>query len=89
MPIEVTRALVDGVLSGRLNGAEFEPDPIFNFLVPKSVDGVPTQILKPKNTWKDGSIYEVKARELANRFHENFKKFDQDASEEIASGSPK
>ena len=53
----------------------FVPDPIFQLLVPKSVLGIPNEILEQRNTWEDGTAYDEKAHELATLFINNFKKY--------------
>ena len=56
--------------------------------MPIAIDGVPTEVLNPRNAWADGEQYDKKANELANLFHENFKKFGT-VSEDISSkGGP-
>ncbi|HFB67433.1 MAG TPA: phosphoenolpyruvate carboxykinase (ATP), partial [Calditrichae bacterium] len=85
--IRYTRAMVKAALTGELNDTEFEPHPVFKVLVPKSCPGVPDEILNPRNTWKDKAAYDKKARELAQRFQENFKRF-ADADEAIKNAGP-
>ncbi|NOX37824.1 MAG: phosphoenolpyruvate carboxykinase (ATP) [Calditrichaeota bacterium] len=86
--IRFTRAMVKAALNGDLDRVEFRPDPIFRVLVPTQCPGVPAEILNPRNTWEDKSAYDLKARELARRFQENFKRFPN-ASEEIKAAGPK
>ncbi len=79
--IRYTRAMVKAALSGMLDNVEFTPHPVFKVLVPRSCPGVPDEILDPRNTWKDKAAYDAKARDLAQRFQENFKRFpDADAA---------
>ena len=51
--------------------------------------GVPSEILSPRETWKDDEGYYAKANELASAFNENFKKYEEFANEEIMAGAPK
>jgi len=51
MKLSYTRKLIDGIHEGALDSAEFETTPIFNLAIPKSVPGIPTEILNPRNTW--------------------------------------
>jgi phosphoenolpyruvate carboxykinase (ATP) len=71
-----TRAFVTAILNASLKGARFTPDPVFGLPLPDRVDGVPTEVLRPRNTWKDGAAYDAKATELAKKFRDNDKKFD-------------
>jgi phosphoenolpyruvate carboxykinase (ATP) len=70
--IHHTRALLNAALSGSLEGVEFHEDPVFGVLVPRSCDGVPSNILDPANTWPSRSEYDRKYDTLAARFIENF-----------------
>lgn len=89
MKIGITRALLSAAFSGKLADVEFELDPIFNLLVPKSCEGVPAECLSPRNTWGDRSAYDAKAHELAKRFQTNFEKYRASAGEKIAAAGPK
>jgi phosphoenolpyruvate carboxykinase (ATP) len=83
-----TRAMVRAALSGALDDVETYTDPIFGLHVPTHVAGVPDQILHPQRAWRDQEAYEAKARELAMRFVENFKQFD-DVPEEVVAAGPR
>ena len=48
--------------------------------------GVPENILQPRSTWKSPADYDAKARDLANRFVTNFKKFSGVSPEVAAAG---
>ena len=74
--LKYTRAMVTAILNGSLRSAKFTPDPVFGLPLPDKVEGVPSEILNPRNTWKDGATYDTKARELAKKFRENDKKYD-------------
>ena len=74
--LPVTRRMLTAILNGELNGAEFIPDPNFKILIPNDVPGVDSQILNPKNTWKDKDAYDVKAKELVTLFKNNFTKYE-------------
>ncbi len=81
-----TRAMVRAAISGALDDVETYTDPIFGLHVPTHVAGVPDQILHPQRAWRDQEAYEAKARELAMRFVENFKQFDDVPDEVVAAG---
>ncbi|MBX3729149.1 MAG: phosphoenolpyruvate carboxykinase (ATP) [Candidatus Sumerlaeia bacterium] len=87
--LKYTRAIIDAVLDGSLDGVEFETDPIFGLAMPKSAPGVPTELLNPRNAWKDKDAYEKTARKLAAMFVANFKKYADKASKEILEAAPK
>ncbi|MBL1217611.1 MAG: phosphoenolpyruvate carboxykinase (ATP) [Planctomycetes bacterium] len=71
-----TRAMVTAILDGSLSKAEYKQDPIFGLHIPTAVHGVPTEVLNPRDTWADKAAYDAKARDLAQRFSDNSKKFE-------------
>ncbi len=86
--LSYTRAMVTAALNGDLEKGEFVTDPFFGVAVPTKVEGVPSDLLIPANTWKDQAAYEAKAKELAKSFVENFKKYTH-MSEEVVKAGPK
>ena len=50
---------------------------------------MPSEVLKPRNTWKDGVAYDRQARELAKMFAENFEQFADSATEAVCAAGPK
>ncbi|MCB0508456.1 MAG: phosphoenolpyruvate carboxykinase (ATP) [Chitinophagales bacterium] len=89
MSLKYTRKIIAEALNGHLQNAEFETLPIFNLNIPKAVNEVPSEILNPRNAWEDKVAYDAKAIELANKFNENFKKYESQASAEILAAAPK
>lgn len=87
MKLSYTRAMVQSALMGELNNIETVQDEIFGLNIPISVPGVPDEVLIPKNTWEDKEAYDKAAKDLAVKFHENFKKFTQ-AGEDIKQAGP-
>jgi phosphoenolpyruvate carboxykinase (ATP) len=89
MHLPYTRAMVNAALEGKLDHVETMLDPIFGLHIPKTVPGVPSEILNPRDTWSDKSAYERDAKELAAKFVENFKKYSEGTPEAIKSAGPK
>jgi len=87
--IKWTRALLNAALDGSLNDATFAKDPRFGFDIPQSCEGVPEDILNPRETWGDGANYDATADQLANMFAENFKQFEGGTSQEVLDAAPK
>ena len=88
MKLKYTRAMIAAALEGKLKDVEFETHPIFNLKMPKTCPDVPSEILNPKETWKNKKAYDIQAKELSNSFKENFSKFEAYANDEILSGAP-
>lgn len=82
-----TRAMVNAALSGNLDNADFKPHPVFHVEVPTSCPGVPSEVLDPKNTWKDKDNYDKSARALALRFNRNAEQL-RDIPSEIMTANP-
>ena len=82
-----TRAFVTAILNGSLAKATFETHPIFGLSIPTAVEGVPSDVLNPRNTWADKAAYDAKASELAKKFRENESKFKM-SDAVIAAGPP-
>jgi len=76
-----TRAMVNAAIEGRLEDAPYERHPAFGVMVPKSVPGVPPEVLDPREQWQDKAAYDRAALDLNARFGENFKRFSGEASE--------
>ncbi|TXK71615.1 phosphoenolpyruvate carboxykinase (ATP) [Mesonia sp. HuA40] len=89
MKLKYTREMISSALEGLLSDVEFQEHPIFGLQMPKTCPNVPDEVLNPRDTWKDKEAYDVKAKELALFFKNNFKKFEEYANEEIMNGGPK
>ena len=89
MKLALTRRLVAAALSGELEGAATEPDPVFGLAIPKAVDGVPGSVLRPWESWPDRAAYDAAAAKLAGMFAENFKQYADGVSEEIRAAGPR
>lgn len=83
MPINVTRTLLRGVLSGDLAKAKFVSDGAFGLMVPEAVKDVPSNMLKPRDSWSDKAAYDATAQKLIGQFAENFKKFEDKVTPEV------
>jgi phosphoenolpyruvate carboxykinase (ATP) len=89
MKLPHTRAMVRAALSGALDGARFQPDPVFGIEVPAEVPGVPSEVLTPRATWADASAYDAQARKLTTMFRENFEQYRTAVSEDVAKAGPR
>jgi len=89
MKIQYTKRLVNAALNGELDGVKTVTDPVFNLEIPTECEGVPSDILIPKNTWTDKEGYDKQALHLAQLFVKNFEDFGDFVSEEIKNAGPK
>ncbi|MBQ8030817.1 MAG: phosphoenolpyruvate carboxykinase (ATP), partial [Butyrivibrio sp.] len=88
--IKDTRGIIDAILNGDVNKAETKKIPIFDFEVPTALPGVDPAILDPRDTYADASEWETKAKDLAERFIKNFKKYEgNDAGKALVAAGPK
>ncbi|QGM29464.1 phosphoenolpyruvate carboxykinase (ATP) [Bacillus sp. N3536] len=88
MKLSYTRTMVRAAIEGKLNEVETTKDAVFGLDIPTSIDGVPSEVLVPRNAWADKTAYDKKAAELAQSFHENFKKFGTVSEEISLKGGP-
>jgi len=88
MSIKATRACIDAILDGSIENEQFEKTPLFGLSIPTKLDGVETNILNPRNTWKNKSLFDASAKELASMFIKNFKKYITNESD-FSSAGPK
>ncbi len=86
--IGYTRALLNDALTGQLQKAKFVKDPIFGFEVPTECEGVPANVLDPSGSWPSKENYMQKYKQLASRFIENFKKFEDGCPPEVIKAGP-
>ena len=89
MKLSYTRAMITAALTGKLEGVHFEALPVFDLAFPSSCDGVPSELLNPRNTWSDKELYDQTANGLAAKFVKNFEKFAEGTSSDILAASPK
>lgn len=89
MSIKHTRSMVRAALNGELAKVPTEPHPIFGVHVPVACPNVDAHVLNPRSTWKDHGAYDIKAKELAQKFAANFENYKSGASAEIIAAGPR
>ena len=88
IPLWINRHNVTHAIDGTLDQAEYRVDPIFGFEIPKALPEVPSELLDPRHTAKDGADYERRAKDLAAKFVKNFEMF-KTAPREILEAGPR
>lgn len=73
--IKDTRAIIDRILDGSIDGADMELLPLFNFQIPTALEGVDTGILDPRKTYENQAIWTDKATDLGSLFIKNFQQY--------------
>jgi phosphoenolpyruvate carboxykinase (ATP) len=87
--IKWTRKLLNACLDGSLAQGEFDYFVRFGFDIPKSCDGVPSEILNPRNTWSNPEAYDAQADRLAHMYGDNFKQFEAGCTESVCKAGPR
>ena len=87
--IKDTRGIIDAILDGAILKAPTKQLPIFDFTIPTELPGVDPKILDPRDTYANPEEWEVKAKDLAERFIKNFKKYTtNEAGEKLVAAGP-
>jgi phosphoenolpyruvate carboxykinase (ATP) len=84
-----TRALITAALTGKFDHVVFETLPVFDLEFPSTCEGVPSELLNPRNTWSSPSLYDETANNLAAKFVKNFEKFAAETDSKILNAAPK
>ena len=75
MSIKNTRSCIHAILDGSIQESEFDTTHTFGFAIPKTLHGVDTHVLNPRNAWEDKEAFDKQRDALAKMFIENFKKY--------------
>ena len=87
--IKDTRGIITAIQNGDVDKAPTKKIPYFGFEVPTALPGVDPSILDPRDTYKDASEWDAKAKDLAARFQKNFKKYEgNDAGKALVAAGP-
>ncbi|KAL6645892.1 hypothetical protein ACP70R_017500 [Stipagrostis hirtigluma subsp. patula] len=90
-----TRKIIDAIHSGELLTANYKKTEVFGLEIPTEINGVPSEILDPINTWTDKAAYKETLLKLAGLFKSNFEVFasykigeDGSLTDEILAAGP-
>ena len=89
MKIGYTRAMIRAALTGALAQVPMELDPVFGVQVPTACPEVPSEVLKPRNTWADPQAYDLQAKKVASMFNENFQQFADRVTSDVRDAGPR
>lgn len=87
--LKYTRAMITAALEGKLDFVDYHVGSMLGTHIPTSCPGVPTELLRPKNSWVDKEDFYKTADNLVDEFHQNFKKYKEFANEEILAAAPR
>ena len=88
--IKDTRRIIDAIIDGSIDKMPTKTIPYFDLAVPTELHDVDTNILDPRNTYADKSVWDTKAKDLAGRFIKNFDKFTGNAlGKSLVTAGPK
>jgi len=73
--LKSTRTIINSILDKSINNTDFYNIPIFNLSIPSGVEGVDSKLLEPAGSWNKPEEWNVAARNLAEKFIHNFRKF--------------
>ena len=88
MALAQTRRMVAAALAGELEDVATRTDPTFGLAVPTAVEGVPADVLSPRDTWTDPAAYDARAAKLAGMFRDNFAQYADGVSAAVAAAGP-
>ena len=88
--IKDTRAIIDRILDGSIEKSTTIEIPIFNLSVPKSLEGVNSEILDPRETYENPIDWTNKAIDLSGLFIKNFIQYtDNKEGNDLVSAGPR
>ncbi|KAL8487784.1 hypothetical protein ACS0TY_024199 [Phlomoides rotata] len=90
-----TRKIIDAIHSGALLETNYTKTEVFGLEIPTEVEGVPSEILDPANTWSDKKAHKDTLLKLGGLFKKNFEGFldykigtDNNLTQQILAAGP-
>jgi len=71
-----TREIINAILDGVIEEAEFETDVYFRFQIPTSLGDIDSKLLNPMRAWNDPDHYHTTAEDLVKKFQKNYQQYD-------------
>jgi len=73
MSLTHTRTLLNAALAGEFDDVATMVEPTLGLTMPASCEGVPNEILNPRETWDDPEDYDVAAAKLRDLFRDHYR----------------
>jgi phosphoenolpyruvate carboxykinase (ATP) len=70
-----TRAIIDAIINGDIDKAEFKTVPFLNLTFPTALPNVSPEILDPRDTYRDKAEWDAKAKDLTARYIKYFEQY--------------
>ncbi|GAB4453752.1 MAG: phosphoenolpyruvate carboxykinase (ATP) [Bacteroidia bacterium] len=86
--LSYTREMIHAALNNELDNVEYEKIPFFNLEFPKQCRQIPYNVLNPRASWEKSEEYDKAAFELAKKFIDNFKEYQDLATDEMIAAGP-
>ena len=74
--LPLTRQILNSILDSSIDDCRFLTDNYFGFQVPNTLGDIDPNLLNPLKAWKDVEEYHRSARELIQKFQDNYKMYD-------------
>jgi phosphoenolpyruvate carboxykinase (ATP) len=87
-PLKYTRKIVDSINDGSLANVKTRKMDTFNLDVPVEVPGVPSELLYPRDMWKDENAFDAQVAKLAGLFLTNFKEYETKCPPSVKAAGP-
>ena len=76
--LPVTRQIIYMILDGSIEQSDFTEDVYFGFQIPTALNGIGEDLLLPTHAWENEEEYHKTAKQLVEKFHQNFSQYDID-----------
>ncbi len=87
--LPTTRKIIDAILDGSLDKAEYEKLPYFNLDIPVALEGIDSKVFNPRNLWENPEDWDKQAEKLAKKFIDNFESFtDNEEGKRLVAAGP-
>ncbi len=84
-----TRAMIAAARLGELDEAPLKRHPILNLEMVIECADIPFEVLSPEESWQDKEAYAAETKAIAQKFVENFKKFEDQVSPAVIAAGPR